>query len=34
MKQRWGKIEESDWSWWAVFVMLAVMVVMVIFKVR
>ena len=33
MKLRWGKKEDNDWAWWALFGMLAVMMVAFILKV-
>jgi len=33
MKLRWGKKDDNDLGWWALFVMLAVMMVMFILKV-
>lgn len=33
MKLRWGKKEDNDLGWWALFAMLAVMVIMFVLKV-
>ena len=34
MRLKWGRKEDNEWSWWSLFVMLAVMIIIVILKVR